>query len=235
MAAFILCFGMVRVAVAQSDVRREVADKAMEGFSLFVRDSLPDDRARGYDMMLEAAWEGDAKAANNVGWLMLQGDYVAKDEKGALRWFERSADQGLPAGALNYMDLLMSRPDLALRNLPVPDVLARASALVANAMLMGRGLPHDYRRGEEFLLMAALFGDERSAVTVAQQLEMYPDALSESELRDILSRCDALLPEERRYVGPNTDISRLLEDMMGAGFWYSLSVATDPSQAPDHR
>ena len=94
-------------ALASAATPQEVAQEAMEGYAIFTRDSLPDDRQRGYDMMLSAAWEGDAKAANNIGWLMQQGEFVAKDLKGAFRWYERAADQGLPAAALNYMELIV--------------------------------------------------------------------------------------------------------------------------------
>lgn len=210
-------------APAFAQTPEEVAQKAMDGYALFVRDSLCDDRIKGYGMMLEAAWEGDAKAANNIGWLKLHGDFTEKDEQGALTWFSRAADQGLPVGALNYMDLILHRPDLTAAKAPDPKVLARTSSLAANAMLMGRGLPYDYRRGQEYLIRAAIFGDDRARVTLGQQLEMYPDAISAEEMSRLLDQCDPLLPPDLRHLQEGTDKSSLIEEMLTPQYWYDHS------------
>ena len=208
--------------VAYAATPQEVAEEAMEGYTLFMRDSLPDDRQRGYDMMLSAAWEGDAKAANNIGWLLQNGDFVEKDLKGAFRWYERAADQGLPVASLNYMDLILNHSDEVLGDrLPDRDRMAKASALAGTAMLMGRGLPYDSKRGEDLLLRAALFGDEKAAMTIAQQLEMYPDSFSYLPLEEIASQCDALLPECERNVPKDMPLAEFADRMLSPGFWYS--------------
>ncbi len=205
-------------------IPEEVAEEAMKGYELFMRDSLPDDRQKGYDMMLSAAWEGDAKAANNIGWLMQHGDFVKKDLKGAFRWYERAADQGLPAAALNYMELILNNKDeVAADRLPDKERMAKASALAGTAMLMGRGLPYDSKRGEDFLLRGALFGDEKAAMTIAQQLEMYPDSFSYLPLEEIAAQCDALLPEGERNVPEGMPLAEFADLMMTPGFWYQRS------------
>ncbi len=209
-------------AVALAASPEEVAEEAMEGYRIFVRDSLPDDRARGYEMMLSAAWEGDAKAANNIGWLMQHGEFVDKDLKGAFRWFERAADQGLPAAALNYMELILNNSDDVLGNqLPDRQRMAEASTLAGTAMLMGRGLPYDSKRGENMLLRGALFGDEKAMMTVAQQLEMYPDSFSYLPLQEIAAQCDNLLPEEERNVPAEMSLDEFADMMLTPGFWWS--------------
>lgn len=106
-----LLIAVAFASLSHASTPREVAEKAMEGYRLFTRDSLPSDRAEGYAMMLDAAWEGDAKAANNIGWLMEQGIFVEKDLPGALRWYERAADQRLPAAALNYVGMVFKHPE----------------------------------------------------------------------------------------------------------------------------
>lgn len=200
----------------------EVAQSAMEGYALFMRDSLPDDRQKGYEMMLSAAWEGDAKAANNIGWLMQHGEFVEQDLKGAFRWYERAADQGLPAAALNYMELILNHQDEVVGDrLPDRERMAKASALAGTAMLMGHGLPYDSKRGEDLLLRAALFGDEKAMMTVAQQLEMYPDSFSYLPLEEIASQCDRLLPECERNVQPGMPIKEFTDLMLTPGYWYS--------------
>ena len=199
----------------------DVAQSAMEGYELFMRDSLPDDRQRGYDLMLSAAWEGDAKAANNIGWLMEHGEFVEKDLKGAFRWYERAADQGLPAAALNYMELILNHKDSVLDgHLPDRERMAKASALAGTSMLMGRGLPYDSKRGEDLLLRGALFGDEQAMMTVAQQLEMYPDSFSYLPLEEIAEQCDRLLPESERIVPEGMSLSEFADHMLTPAFWY---------------
>lgn len=216
---------LLLVAVWQSTAfaatPQEVAEEAMAGYELFVRDSLPDDRQRGYDMMLSAAWEGDAKAANNIGWLMQHGEFVKKDIKGAFRWYERATDQGLPAAALNYIDLILTDRQEAMGDrLPDRERLANASMLAGTAMAMGRGLHYDPKRGEELILRAALFGDEKSMTTVAQQLEMYPDSFSYLPLEEIAAECDALLAPEARNVPEGMSLAEFADQMLSSAYWY---------------
>lgn len=216
---------LLLVAVWQSTAfaatPQEVAEEAMAGYELFVRDSLPDDRQRGYDMMLSAAWEGDAKAANNIGWLMQHGEFVKKDIKGAFRWYERAADQGLPAAALNYIDLILTDRQEAMGDrLPDRESMAKAAMLAGTAMAMGRGLHYDPKRGEELILRAALFGDEKAMTTVAQQLEMYPDSFSYLPLEEIAAQCDALLAPEERNVPEGMQLAEFADHMLSPAYWY---------------
>lgn len=218
----IMAFVAALPLVAYAMTPQEVAEEALRGYELFMRDSLPDDRQRGYDMMLSAAWEGDAKAANNIGWLMQQGDFVKQDLKGAFRWYERAADQGLPAAALNYMELILNHKDKAVgEKLPAREEMAKASALAGTALLMGRGLPYDSKRGEDLLLRGALFGDEKAAMTIAQQLEMYPDSFSYLPLEEIVAQCDALLPPAERNVPEGMTLPEFADHMLTPIFWYS--------------
>lgn len=206
----------------------EVAELAMDGYRLFIRDSLPDDRQRGYDMMVSAAWEGNAKAANNIGWLMQHGEFVEKDLKGAFRWYERATDQGLAAAALNYMELILNNQDEVLDGRhPDKERMAKASTLAGTAMLMGRGLPYDSKRGEDMLLRGALFGDEKAAMTVAQQLEMYPDSFSYLPLEEIAGECDALLPKNDRNVPPGMGLQEFADLMLTPQFWYQRAKIND--------
>lgn len=213
--------GMAASSVAYASTPQEVAASAMRGYELFMRDSLPDDRERGYDLMLSAAWEGDAKAANNVGWLMEHGEFVDHDLKGAFRWYERAADQGLPVAALNYMELILNHRDSVLDGrLPDRDRLAKASMLAGSALAMGRGLHYDPKRGEDLILRAALFGDEQAITTVAQQLEMYPDSFSYLPLEDIAAQCDALLDPKERNVPQGMSLTEFADLLLSPAYWY---------------
>lgn len=211
----------VWIPVVCAATPEEVAQSAMEGYRLFTRDSLPDDKEKGFEMMRSAAWEGDAKAANNIGWLMQNGEFVDKDLKGALRWYERAADQGLPAAALNYMDLILNSGDDVLGGcLPDRQRMASASMLAGTAFAMGHGLPYNPRRGEELILCAALFGDEKAAMTVAQQLEMYPDSFSYLPIEKIVDQCDALLAPEHRNLPAGTSPAEFADMILSPSFWY---------------
>ena len=221
----IVGFGMVLIPIRTFAASpQEVADSAMHGYELFMRDSLPDDKEKGYALMLDAAWEGDAKAANNIGWLMEHGEFAGKDLKGALRWYERAADQGLPAAALNYLQLIIHHPEDALDG-RTPDRarLAKTATLAGTSLLMGRGLPYDSKLGEELLLRGALFGDSEAALTIAQQLEMYPDSFSYLPLEEIVSECDSILSPEDKIMPGCMSLPEFADLMLTPEFWYEKS------------
>ena len=215
-------FGMFPFSIEVYAVSpEETAEAAMEGYRLFMRDSLPDDRERGYDMMLSAAWEGDAKAANNIGWLMQHGEFVDKDLRGALRWYERASDQGLPAAALNYIELIVNHKEEAVgSSLPDTQRMAKAAMMAGTAMMMGRGLPYEPRKGEDLLLRAALWGDEKAAITIAQQLEMYPDSFSYLPLEEIASQCDSFLSPDSKNIPEGMSLAEFADLMLSPSFWY---------------
>lgn len=208
------------LSIAYAVSPAEISARAMEGYRLFLRDSLPEDRSKGYALMLDAAWEGDAKAANNVGWILQHGLNGDTDLSAALRWYERAADQGLPAAALNYADLLMSCPDACGDSLPDSRRLAKAAMLAGSALAMGRGLPYDYRKGEELMLKAGLLGDENAALTIAQQLDMYPDSFSYLPVDEILCQCDSLLPTGSRNLPPGMLPKEFAKQLLTPAFWY---------------
>lgn len=199
----------------------ETSAKAMEGYRLFSRDSLPDDRGKGYSMMLDAAWEGDPKAANNVGWILQHGLNGPVDLQGALRWYERAADQKLPAAALNYADLILQTPDVLGGNPPDRERLAKACMLAGSALAMGRGLPYDYRKGEELIFRAALLGDESAALTIAQQLEMYPDSFSYLPLEKMVEQCDSILPPDKKNRPAGVAPAEFAQSLLTPQFWYA--------------
>ncbi len=211
------CLAACISAAAFGATPKEVAESAMEGYHLFMRDSLPDDREKGYALMLDAAWEGDAKAANNIGWLLQHGEYVERDAAAAMRWYARAAEQGLPAAALNWLDMLETEPESLDGHLPDTHALAEAAYLAGSALSMGRGLHYDPRKGEILLLKSALWGNDKAALTVAQQLEMYPDSFSYLPLEEIAGSTNALLPPEKRL-----EVTPGLADMiLSPDFWYA--------------
>lgn len=53
----------------------------------------------------KAAQKGDAKAANNLGWLYMEGECVSHDPDKAAKWFSQAAESGLPAAKAQLADL----------------------------------------------------------------------------------------------------------------------------------
>lgn len=225
----ILC--AISTAHVSGSTPLEISGKAMEGYRLFTRDSLPDDRRTGYGMMLDAAWEGDAKAANNIGWLNEQGIYVEKDLAAALRWYERASDAGLPAASLNYVGIVFRHPEALQGKAADVKRVAKAAMTAGRALAMGHGLPYDYRQGEELIIRAGLLGDRDAATTIAQQLEMYPDSFSYLPLADIIRECDALLPDGQRLQKNGENAEALADRLLTPEYWYGIATA---GQAPLH-
>ena len=55
---------------------------------------MPKDPAQARHWYLKAAEQGNASAQNNLGWMYLRGEGVARDAAQARVWFEKSAAQG---------------------------------------------------------------------------------------------------------------------------------------------
>lgn len=130
------------------DLYRRSADKgyppAMNyyGFLLYngVEGKLTADRDSAVSLLEKAAGLGDAKAANNLGWLTLQtGDTTRLAEAAA--WFEKAADAGLPTAMAQLADMLRKGEGMK------PDTL-RAESLYLEAL--EHGLPD---AGDKLLAM----------------------------------------------------------------------------------
>ena len=76
-------------------------------------------------------------------------------------------------------------------------------------------------------MRAALFGDEKATMTVAQQLEMYPDSFSYLPLEEIAAQCDALLAPEERNVPEGMPPAEFADLMMSPAFWYQRAEIKD--------
>ena len=66
---------------------------------------VPRDPRKGIALIEKAALGGDPKAANNLGWLLLEGSGVEHDPAKAAFWLRRAAEAGLPTAAAMLADL----------------------------------------------------------------------------------------------------------------------------------
>lgn len=78
------------------------------GFLLYngVKGYLEADPDSAVALIEKAADKGDPKAANNLGWLFLEGNGIAHDPEKAAAWFSKAASMGLPAAKAQLADLL---------------------------------------------------------------------------------------------------------------------------------
>lgn len=79
-------------------------------------------------------------------------------------------DSGLPHAALALADTLS-----AAGKLPTDE--AELHLLRGDAFASGRGLPYDYRAANEEYYRAAMLGNRRACLILAETLEIFPDAL----------------------------------------------------------
>lgn len=105
-----------------------VPAQSYAGFLLY-RSLRPEDREHGLALMRTAADNGDAKAANNLGYLLAYpaDSTIAPSYREAQYWLGRAAAEGLPTAQAQLADLLKAGLGSA------PDT-ARAAALYAVAI-----------------------------------------------------------------------------------------------------
>ncbi len=133
-----------------------------------------------FDSILPKRWRqraadgGDARAANNLGWIYASGTGLEKDSAAAAGWYLRAAGEGLPAGAWNLVALLEEQPSLQ----PADSVIAPVYRLLGESFSRGQGVPYSYRRSLEYYLRGAAYGDERSELVLTELLGQMPDALT---------------------------------------------------------
>ena len=122
---------------------------------------------RNYAEWLALAKTGDAVAQYNVGVMLLSGEVVEKDERGAVEWLTRAAmggdaDAKFNLGALNASGRIVPRDDgMALRwyRDAAQSGHPEANHNLGYAYYRGRGVARDVKNAVKFFEIAALHGD----------------------------------------------------------------------------
>lgn len=86
--------------------------------------------------------------------------------------------------------------ELARQVGPADTATANAYALLGNAYSLGRGVPYDHRKANEYFARAAILGNPAAQFIFAETLEIFPDALSELVPPDLFP--ESLTPESLR-------------------------------------
>lgn len=75
------------------------------GFRLYKNAKNEEEKRSGLEFIESAAGKGDAKAANNLGYILAFGDSTLRDYDKALTWLHISAEAGLPTAMTQLGDL----------------------------------------------------------------------------------------------------------------------------------
>lgn len=128
------------------------------------------DRDSALYFLRMASDRGDAKAAANLGHLLLLGaPEIPADTVQAMRLLDYAASRNAPAAVRELADYFeQNRGD---------SVSAPALKKVADAYAHGRILRYDYKKAIEYYNRAAELGDTVSKRIIAELLEIFPDAL----------------------------------------------------------
>lgn len=86
--------------------------------------------------------------------------------------------------------------ELARQVGPADAATAKAYALLGNAYSLGRGVPYDHKKANEYFARAAILGNPAAQFILAETLEIFPDALSELVPADVFP--ESLTPESLR-------------------------------------
>ena len=99
-------------SIRSTELYRQSADRgylpalSYLGYRLYRGEGgLPRDPGKGISLIEKAALGGDPKAANNLGWLLLEGSGVEHDPAKAAFWLRQAAQAGLPTAAAMLADL----------------------------------------------------------------------------------------------------------------------------------
>lgn len=122
------------------------------------------DYAEAIAAFRKGAEAGDALAANNLGFLLLSGQGVAKDEEEAARWFRVAAERGDASGQYNLAGLLVKarQPAEAAKwmHLAADQGHVAAQAVYGKMLLAGLGVDKDENQARAWLEKAASQGSE---------------------------------------------------------------------------
>jgi len=96
------------------------------GFRMIKGEGGIHDPDRGLNWLRRAAVMGDAKAANNLGWLLMDGHLVERNYVDAAYWLGKAADAGLPVAMSQLADLYRYGKGVEPDSVKAVDLYSRA-------------------------------------------------------------------------------------------------------------
>ena len=159
------------------------------------------DSAKATQWFQKAATGGDAESQYRLARALMQGQGIAKDPAGALRWAQAAADQGHPDAMVLAGDLLTptdpstasARYGQALTTFQKRTRTRDAEACLAYGLLLcsGKGTPRDPVEGFAWMLTARNLGLSPflGVLTLLQEAKLTP-----AERDEASRRAAAILP-----------------------------------------
>lgn len=174
------------------------------GFQYYKGESFPRDLDSALYWIRKAGDEGDATAAANLGYLLTESKDIPYDEEEALKWLTIASEAGVPEAQKKMVELMKEHweewpldsvlkkgEEYYLSRVPIVGVSlleiaarngnARAMALLGDAYSKGVGAVYDHQKSMDYFYEAAVKGDPAAQFIVAELLEIFPDALADSE------------------------------------------------------
>lgn len=174
------------------------------GYLLLHGEGVEHDSAKAAYWLQRAADRGILTAASMLGDLYRDGNGVEQDSLAAASLYRMAFDKGLTDAGYKLYDLSKneidslpatarlreglyyfrrSMPDIGVRIFrqlsqdSLPEMRARAKALLGDAYSRGRGVDYDYALSTRYYLEAAREGDPSAQFIIGELLEIFPDAL----------------------------------------------------------
>lgn len=188
--------GLVRVALGRAEDQRAMGQLRSHGERFLLKDS-----AKATQWFQKAATGGDAESQYRLARALMQGQGIAKDPAGALRWAQAAADQGHPDAMVLAGDLLTptdpstasARYGQALTTFQKRTRTRDAEACLAYGLLLcsGKGTPRDPVEGFAWMLTARNLGLSPflGVLTLLQEAKLTP-----AERDEASRRAAAILP-----------------------------------------
>lgn len=174
------------------------------GYLLSQSDKIPHDYTEAAKWLTKAAELKVPSALSQLGDLKRYGKGGVPDTIGAVSLYEEAAIQGDPDAQLKLLSMMGYKwkalePDSALKlglryyigNAPLAgvDLIEQAAvqknpkalALLGDAYSKGLGVNYDYQKSIEYFYQAAIAGDPSAQFIIAELLEIFPDAVEESD------------------------------------------------------
>ena len=152
----------------------------------------------------KAANQGDVTAAANLGYLLTESTDVDHNEEEALKWLTIASEAGVPEAQIKLIELQEDHwKELPLDSIssmslgyylgraPIAGVKlleiasekgdAHALALLGDAYSKGVGVAYDHQKSIDYFYKAAISGDPSAQFIIAELLEIFPDAIPDSE------------------------------------------------------
>lgn len=202
------------------------------GYLLTESDIIPHDYEEAFRWFSKGAEAGLPESESQLADLYRQGLGIAADTVKATELYTMAIEGGLQDAELKLLSMMWRKwetlePDSAFilgryyytHHAPTAGVcllktaekgdIPDALALLGDAYSKGSGTAYNHEMGRLYFLRAAMLGQRDAQRIIGEMLDIFPDALSDSNLKEVITN----------YLKEHPDVTS--EDVTSAGYWYS--------------